>query len=225
MLHEVFKDKKPDFQRLTDFGFSRVSGDYIYSTTIVDGQFSLDIRVSSEGRIHTDVIELSSDEPYVLHQVQGAYGAFVGSVREECQRILSAIAKECFSRDVFKSDYAKQVIAYICNTYQDEPEYLWEKFPRNAIFRRKDNQKWYAALLVVSTKKLGLNEDRVIEIIDLRIDPTSIDTVVDGKRYFPGYHMNKKHWLTICLDGSVSIQEIFQWIDSSYVLAKKQIKS
>lgn len=221
MLNELFKDKKPDFQRLIDFGFSRVSGDYIYSTSIFDGQFSLNITVSSEGRIHTDVIGLSSGETYALHQVQSAYGVFVGRVREEYQTILSAIAKECFSRDVFRSYYAKQVIEYIWNTYQDKPEYLWEKFPRNAIFRRKDNQKWYTALLVLSTKKLGLDDDRVIDIIDLRIDTKSIDTVVDGKRYFPGYHMNKKHWLTMCLDGSVPIQNIFQWIDSSYMLAKK----
>ncbi|MFO7657302.1 MAG: MmcQ/YjbR family DNA-binding protein [Bacteroidales bacterium] len=34
----------------------------------------------------------------------------------------------------------------------------------------------------------------------------------------PGYHMNKKHWNTICVDGSVSDKLIFQWIDDSYNL-------
>ena len=32
----------------------------------------------------------------------------------------------------------------------------------------------------------------------------------------PGYHMNKKHWNTILLDGSVPDTEIFSWIDHSY---------
>ena len=221
MLDELFKDKKLDFQRLADFGFSKTPGGYGYSTTIVDGQFRLDITVSNEGGVHTDVIELSSGEAYVLHQVQGVYGTFVGIVREEYQAVLSAMAKKCFVRDVFKSDYAKQVITYVWNAYQDEPEYLWEKFPSNAVFRRKDSQKWYAVLLVLPAKKLGLNDGRIVEIIDLRIATESIDTVVDGKRYFRGYHMNKKHWLTMCLDGSVPVEEIFQWIDFSYVLAKK----
>jgi predicted DNA-binding protein (MmcQ/YjbR family) len=33
-----------------------------------------------------------------------------------------------------------------------------------------------------------------------------------------GYHMNKKHWNTINLDGSVPDKEVFYWIDNSYDL-------
>ena len=36
----------------------------------------------------------------------------------------------------------------------------------------------------------------------------------------PGYHMNKKHWNTIDLDGSIPDKEIFSWIDHSYSLVK-----
>ena len=38
----------------------------------------------------------------------------------------------------------------------------------------------------------------------------------------PGWHMNKKHWYTICLNGSVPICEILSRIDASYQLAKKK---
>lgn len=34
----------------------------------------------------------------------------------------------------------------------------------------------------------------------------------------PGYHMNKKHWNTIIVDGSVSAKQLKQWIDDSYQL-------
>ena len=34
----------------------------------------------------------------------------------------------------------------------------------------------------------------------------------------PGYHMNKKHWNTIVVDGSVSSQLLKEWIDHSYDL-------
>lgn len=34
----------------------------------------------------------------------------------------------------------------------------------------------------------------------------------------PGYHMNKKHWNTIEVDGSVPINTLKQWIDWSYDL-------
>ena len=36
----------------------------------------------------------------------------------------------------------------------------------------------------------------------------------------PGYHMNKKHWNTVLIDGSISDKEVFSWIDHSYNLVK-----
>ncbi len=34
----------------------------------------------------------------------------------------------------------------------------------------------------------------------------------------PGYHMNKKHWNTVCLDGSIPQGELERMIDHSYSL-------
>jgi predicted DNA-binding protein (MmcQ/YjbR family) len=34
----------------------------------------------------------------------------------------------------------------------------------------------------------------------------------------PGYHMNKKHWNTIVVDGSVSVNQLKEWINHSYEL-------
>jgi len=115
----------------------------------------------------------------------------------------------------------KKIIQHIQDTYHDELEFLWPHFPNNAVFRRKDTNKWYCALLVLSKRKLGLNSDEVIDILDLKANPTEIERMVDGQKYFSGYHMNKKHWYTICLDGSVPLEEIFQRIDTSYKLSVK----
>ena len=40
----------------------------------------------------------------------------------------------------------------------------------------------------------------------------------------PGYHMNKKHWNTIIVDGSVSSAILKDWIDDSYKLVRKKKK-
>ena len=34
----------------------------------------------------------------------------------------------------------------------------------------------------------------------------------------PGFHMNKKHWNTVLVDGSVSVKQLKEWIDHSYEL-------
>ena len=39
----------------------------------------------------------------------------------------------------------------------------------------------------------------------------------------PGYHMNKKHWNTITVDGSVSSALLKKWIDQSYELVVKSL--
>lgn len=39
----------------------------------------------------------------------------------------------------------------------------------------------------------------------------------------PGYHMNKKHWNTIIVDGSVPSRLLKEWIDHSYDLVVKSL--
>jgi len=37
----------------------------------------------------------------------------------------------------------------------------------------------------------------------------------------PGYHMNKKHWNTIIVDGSIGRKQLLDWILDSYSLVAK----
>jgi len=40
----------------------------------------------------------------------------------------------------------------------------------------------------------------------------------------PGFHMNKKHWNTIWVDGSLRNELIYRWIDDSYNLVLKGLR-
>lgn len=40
----------------------------------------------------------------------------------------------------------------------------------------------------------------------------------------PGYHMNKRHWNTIKIDGSIAVNKILEWIDDSYNLVVLRLK-
>ncbi|MBQ7934884.1 MAG: MmcQ/YjbR family DNA-binding protein [Clostridia bacterium] len=221
MTEQPFKNRKPNPKKLLSFGFEAIDHIYLYRCTLMDGQMDLTVTVSPNGNVHTEVFDNGSGEEYVLHRVAGTAGAFVGQVKAEYEAKLGEIAQKCFDPEVFKSSQAKEIIAYVRKSYGDEPEYLWQKFPNNAIVRRKDNQKWYAALLTVSRRKLGVDSDELAEILDLRIKPEEIANTVDHIHYFPGYHMNQKHWITICLDNTVNTKEIFSRIDNSYLLALK----
>lgn len=57
--------------------------------------------------------------------------------------------------------------------------------------------------------------------INLKCDPAlAIDLREKYSSVTPGYHMNKKHWNTVLLDGSIPDKEIFSMIDHSYNLVK-----
>lgn len=221
MTEIIFKNRKINTAKLLSFGFNEQNGYYLYSVSLIDRQMTMNVVVSSDGKISTEVIDNELSEEYRLHLVPDASGSFVGQVKTQYEAILEEISAKCFDMDVFKSNQAKEVISYIRNKYGDEFEFLWQKFPDNAIVRRKDNQKWYAALLTVSRRKLGFDCDEKVEILDLRMKPDDIQRLVDGEKYLPGYHMNKKHWITVCFDGTVSMEEIYQRIDESYLLAVK----
>jgi len=218
---EVFENKVPVSFRLLDFGFQQNGSIYTYSCQIMNGQFDLIVQIASDGQIKTQVIDPDTGDEYRLHLSGEAAGSFVGKLRTDYLRVLRSIADKCFETQVFQSEYACQIIRRIYEKYQDKPEYLWEKFPQNAVVRRSDNKKWYAAFLTVEKNKIGLDGHEKIEIIDLRMSQEELDRLVDGKKYFLGYHMNKKHWVTICLDGSVDLREILDRIDDSYLLAGK----
>jgi predicted DNA-binding protein (MmcQ/YjbR family) len=55
--------------------------------------------------------------------------------------------------------------------------------------------------------------------INLKCDPElAIELRERYASVTPGYHMNKKHWNTVYLDGTVPDKEICSWIDHSYRL-------
>jgi len=61
--------------------------------------------------------------------------------------------------------------------------------------------------------------------INLKCDPD--DAIVLRYMYesvIPGYHMNKEHWNTVILDGSIPESEIRKMIDESYQLVVKSLK-
>ncbi len=57
--------------------------------------------------------------------------------------------------------------------------------------------------------------------LNLKCDPSfAIELRERYSSVTPGYHMNKKHWNTVIIDGSVPDNEIFSWIDHSYDIVK-----
>lgn len=65
----------------------------------------------------------------------------------------------------------------------------------------------------------GLPDDTsMIDVVNLKADPGFIAFMAGQEGILPAYHMNKNHWITVLLDGSVSLEDLKLYIDKSYQL-------
>ena len=220
-LDQEFKNKHIEYEKLLKYGFVERNKSYFFETKICDDLFIVNIEISKEKQI-SKVIDLSLNEEYVLVDVKDSFGSFVGKIKEEYENILNDILETCTTPNIFRSKQAREIIRYVKEKYNDELEYLWKKFPNNAVWRNKVNQRWYGALLVLAENKLGIESDKIIDILDLRFQKEMIKEFIDNEKVFAGYHMNKDNWITIKLDNGVDIKDIYRLIDNSYELSLKK---
>ena len=136
--------------------------------------------------------------------------------------------EQCYNREAGRAhvlpghwgvEYLKreEIFEYVKKQYGTIPEYLWKSSPKSAILRHK-NGKWYAAILRVEKSKLGLKEEGTVDIINVKCEPDMVGLLTQTYGFLPGYHMNKKYWITMLLDGSVSEAKILDFLDMSYDL-------
>ncbi len=126
------------------------------------------------------------------------------------------------------NDMKDVVFAYIKKKYKVQPEYPWRKYDSNAVFRHTDNKKWFALVMDVAADKLGQHSTEYVPVINLKIDDVFFrDMLIQQEGIFPAYHMNKQHWITVLLDGTVPEDKVFNLIDTSFMAtasAKKKQK-
>ena len=71
-------------------------------------------------------------------------------------------------------------------------------------------------VMSVEKCKLGLEGNEFVDIMDVKCDPEMTSMIIQTFGFLPGYHMNKQHWITILLDGSVSEAKTLDFLDMSY---------
>lgn len=219
-FERLFSQGEANKEKLLKNGFTQTENGYYRESKLMG--FLLRVTVTNDGKVNAELFDSEADAPYTLHLVAGAEGSFVGEVRKAYEGALLEIAETCFDRAVFKSRYAKKLLEYAKEKYGESCEYLWEKFPDNGVLRRADNRKWYVAILTTNGNKVGLSTDNIVEIVDLRAEEGEVPQLIHRRGFAPAWHMNKKSWITVLLDGSVEFSTLTELLDKSRVLALKK---
>lgn len=89
--------------------------------------------------------------------------------------------------------------SYIKTAFDVEPDRPFEGDFSSAVFRHRENKKWFALYMQVSGKLVGLPEEPQVDILNVKCDPLLCTSLSHQPGFRPAYHMNKTHWLTILL--------------------------
>ena len=112
----------------------------------------------------------------------------------------------------------QELEAYLTDNYNAKGEYLFARYPNFQVFRHGE-RKWFAVLMDIPGEKLGLSGGD-ITVVNLKCDTRMIEQFRREPGIYPGYHMNKSHWLTVALDGSAKKEHLLFLLDMSYGLTK-----
>lgn len=216
--HRLSREEMPplDMKKLAFFGFRAWEGGHRLAVTLKKCGLELQVLVDGSKGAFTRLMD-DADEPYILHLVESAQGAFVGLVREEYEAALAAIAKGCAlygGADVLGAD----LLYFARDKWDDTPDYPWDDLEA-FVLRHELTGKWYALFMRVPPGRVGLSGKEPIAILNLHGEKEEVAALVDGERFLPAYHMNKKTWFTIPLDGRVPKEKILPLMEKSRELA------
>lgn len=225
---KIFKNKKFDKVKLLKFGFAQRKNaekcTFYYNKKILDDQFDLIVSVYGEKNVDAKLVDSSTNDEYTLHLMDDAQGTFVGEVRMAYENALKIIAEKCCNTTFFVFPLANQITDLIKEKYGDLPEFLWEKLPEHGVFRNPQSQKWYAVILRIDKSKLDKSANGEVEILNIKLDDSEIEDLLKVKGFYPAYHMNKKSWISILLDGSVDENKIMNLLEKSHVFSEDKRK-
>lgn len=117
-----------------------------------------------------------------------------------------------------------QLDKYITDYYGVRAERLFEKNPGFLAYRHNDTKKWFAMIMDLPESRLGLDGQKIIDVVNLKCDPILIGSLRLERGFYPAYHMNKENWITVALDESVPDEKLRMLVDMSYELTRKKLR-
>ena len=210
---EVFRRKMPVVSRLSDYGFVRNNGIYHYSEVFHEGQFRCDVTVDAKGMTVSHIIDTDLDEEFRQVNMESFTGEYIATVRGEYQQILERIAAACYQDVPFILPQANRISMLIEGRFGETRDYPFSKLPAAAVFRCRENRKWYGLVMAMDCSLIDKDKKLTGEVLNVKTEDAVRLTSIAG--IYPGYHMNRKNWISIILDDTLPDELIMQLVETS----------
>ena len=218
-MFEIFKSYQFNKEKAHAYGFIENGEVWTNSCQILQGDFIMTVSITPDN-VSFQVFDKETGDLYPQVHMESMRGSFVGSVREACLEILHQIRKACFDVQDFICPQTKRIMAQVQEKYGKQLEYLWEKSPDTAVLRHEDNQKWYAVLMRIPWDKLDKGREGLVETVNLKNN--QVADLLSQKGIYPAFHMNKRYWISLTLDDSLSDDDVLDLLEISWNLTLKK---
>ena len=214
---EIFARSTPDRDALLACGFAPDGDALRFFGEIADNEFQVEVSVLADGSVSSRVIDAESGDEYLPIFAEAHVGAYVGRVREEYAAFLRRIAEQCFVRAPFSSPQANRLAAHIAAAYGEREDRPFDDDADVGVFRSPQTNKWYAIIMpvkkgVLAGEKGAPDADRRVEVINVKAKPEDIPALTEIAGVYPAYHMNRKHWISVLLDGTLDDATLFELV-------------
>ena len=216
MLYPLLEQYDIDCKRAIAYGFSRTEaglelkkelpGVGLYSVFVIAGK-----------SFEVNVFDADTDEEYLPFNVLDNITGFVTGIREQVEDLVQEIKEKC----LLNSNMKLRLMEYCERKFGTEPEAPWEDSPDAYTFKTAKRNKWYALFMTIPYKSLGLAAKGTLDVVNIKLPPEKVLDLIDRVHFYPAYHMNKKHWITIVLDKEVDEPLVQQLLEESYGLVEK----
>ena len=218
-MFEIFKAYQFNSKKAKEYGFVENQGVWTHSSTILQGDFLMMVTVE-DGVLGFQVYDQETGDLYPQVHMESMRGTFVGSVREACLEELFDIRKACFEVQEFLCSQTKRIITRVQEMYENQLEYLWDKSPDTAVLRHEDNQKWYAILMRIPWDRLDKGREGLVEAVNLKHD--QVADLLSQNGIYPAFHMNKRYWISLPLDDTLTDEKVLELFERSWFLTSKK---
>ena len=216
MLYHLLEQYDIDCKRAIAYGFSRTEaglelkkelpGVGLYAVFVIAGK-----------SFEVNVFDADTDEEYLPFNVLDNITGFVTGIREQVEDLVQEIKEKC----LLNSNMKLRLMEYCERKFGTEPEAPWEDSPDAYTFKTVKRNKWYALFMTIPYKSLGLVAKGTLDVVNIKLPPEKVLDLIDRVHFYPAYHMNKKHWITIVLDKEVDEPLVQQLLEESYGLVEK----
>ncbi|WIK65854.1 MmcQ/YjbR family DNA-binding protein [Globicatella sanguinis] len=152
--------------------------------------------------------------PFNLNEDEG--GSFVNQIRSEVNEVMHQIIELCYQL----KDFRKIVFDFVRAELNTKLETPWAKHPEFYLMKTANRQKWYGLMMRISYQLLDSQQPGIVDVLNLKAPPLQIVDLIDHQTFYPAYHMNKKHWVSVVVDEKINLEQLQALIRQSYQLVE-----